>query len=108
MRTHHEGVDLVTWAPRGELTLPFVAAQHSELRALLASSSGVEIDLEAIDDVDLAGVQILLSARLSAAAQGKSLALTKAPTAAFSAVLERGGLLESGDLRSFWRLGREG
>ncbi|WP_395445101.1 hypothetical protein [Caulobacter sp. UC70_42] len=52
-------------------------------------------------------MQILLAARASAAAQGKQLALARAPTEAFATLLGRGGLLEGDDLREFWRLGEE-
>lgn len=105
MRARSETDDLVTWAPQGDLTLPFAAEQRGELLEMMASASRVEIDLQAIDEIDLSGVQILLAARASAAAQGKHLALTRAPAETFAAMLERGGLLEGDDLRAFWRLG---
>ncbi len=107
MRARSEAEDPVTWAPRGDLTLPFAAERRGELLELMASASRVEIDLQAIDEVDLSGVQILLAARASAAAQGKQLALARAPTEAFATLLGRGGLLEGDDLREFWRLGEE-
>lgn len=84
--------------------MKFAAERQNELLEVLRTSSAVDVALGTVGDVDLAGIQILLSARMSALTQGKRLRLSQPPAGGFAAMLERGGLLACEDLRDFWRL----
>ena len=47
MRTHSEADDPATWAPQGDVALPFVAERRSALLALLTTESDAEIKAQA-------------------------------------------------------------
>jgi MFS superfamily sulfate permease-like transporter len=67
---------------------------HAELLNHVGSSTRIEIDLDACEDVDVSMIQLVESARKSAAASGKSIALTKPANDAVKATLRRAGLLD--------------
>jgi len=50
----------------GELTILTAATQKERLLAALQGSAGLRVDLSAVDEVDTAGLQILLLARREA------------------------------------------
>lgn len=59
----------------GELTIHNVAALRDGLLQALGQNDRIEIDLEGVTAMDLAGLQMLCSAHRSALAQGKTLSL---------------------------------
>jgi len=59
----------------GDLTVSNTAAFRQRLLEALGQSDQVEIDLDGVSAVDLAGLQLLCSAHRTAVAQGKTLTL---------------------------------
>lgn len=59
----------------GELTVSNAAVLRERFLEALAQSEQVEIDLDGVSAVDLAGLQLLCSAHRTAVAQGKALTL---------------------------------
>jgi len=74
----------------GEWTISQAAALHEQLRDALATGQ-LHWDLGSVTECDSAGVQLLLSARRSAQAQGAPLRIEPA-SAAVQASLQRYGL----------------
>lgn len=66
---------------------------HGELLTIFKNNTTVEIDLTACEDADLSLVQLIESARKSAAAESKSVSLTKPANAMVRSILERAGFL---------------
>lgn len=60
----------------GEVTLGSVSSLHAELLKAFRSSSCIDLDLGGITELDLAGLQLLCSAHLSACAQAVQLRVT--------------------------------
>jgi anti-sigma B factor antagonist len=78
-------------AIEGPMTI-YEAVQHKrELLAALAAGSGIEIDLSGVDEMDSAGLQLLVLARREASKAGKT-AFLMSPSAATQEVLDRYGL----------------
>lgn len=68
-----------TLALHGELTISCIGEQRSALLQAVSATADAQVldlDLHGIDACDSAGVQLLLSARLSLAARGAALRLT--------------------------------
>ena len=57
----------------GELTIYTALQAKRELPAHLAKGENLELDLDGIEELDTAGVQVLLWLKRGAAAQGRSL-----------------------------------
>ncbi len=90
----------MTDAPRlpAELSLPTVAQVRGDLLAWLdaAPADGpLRVDAQRVDEVDAAGVQLLLSLAASLAARGRSLRLVapSAPLVSACQALGAGGLV---------------
>ncbi|GAA5784224.1 hypothetical protein GCM10007860_17040 [Chitiniphilus shinanonensis] len=56
----------------GELTVMHAAGLKDELLAALAAGDALNVDLGGIEDIDTAGVQLLLLLKREAARQGRS------------------------------------
>jgi anti-sigma B factor antagonist len=71
----------------GEMTLHRAAELHSTLIAeVQRRASPVEIDLSGVNDIDTAGVQLLLLAKRTASAQNKELQLVQQSSAVLQAL----------------------
>lgn len=88
----------------GPFTIRNAANLHQELQVALASGQEVTIDLPADSDCDISFVQLLISARCSARAAGKTIRLKNAASGPLLDVLERGGFLAADD-SGFWSEG---
>lgn len=77
----------------GALTVRNAEQIHARLLESLRDNATVAIDCAGATDVDLSFVQLVLSARNSATASGKSLSLVSPATDALSETLRRAGLL---------------
>lgn len=60
----------------GDMTIYEAAAHSAEILAALAQSGNLEIDLSGVTALDTAGLQLLILAKKTAAAQGGALQLT--------------------------------
>ncbi|MBR0550973.1 STAS domain-containing protein [Sphingomonadaceae bacterium LXI357] len=78
-----------------ELTVQTVAEVAPRLQGELAGGYPVTVDLSAADSIDVAGVQLLLSARRSAEAAGGDLKLADPCHPPLTAVLKRMGILDA-------------
>jgi anti-anti-sigma regulatory factor len=81
---------------------------HARLRDALAAHPTVTIDCTAVTDVDLTFLQLVLSARKSAGAAGKSVAIIPPKGEVLTDILMRAGLLcavgdPHSEEQSFWR-----
>lgn len=107
------GVDLVMSVPlSGKAGLRQAQDVSDSLGESISAAEHVVIDLGALEGLDVSIAQILLAARKSAAAQGKSLYLQNASSGPVRDFLAGAGLLSpEGQARSkeetFW-LGRSG
>lgn len=61
----------------GELTIYTAADLKTKIVAALASAQPIEIDLSQVDEIDSAGLQLLMLAKRESAAAGKPLTLIK-------------------------------
>ena len=77
----------------GAVTIRTIAAVHEALSDLMARHSAIEIDCAAVIEADLTLIQLLLAARHSAAASGKTVTLTHPASGALLDALSRGGLI---------------
>jgi ABC-type transporter Mla MlaB component len=84
---------------RGELTIRTIADVHHQIHAALADTRALVIDLAAAEETDLTLVQLLLSARISAERDGKTVTLAQPLPEAFAHELTRGGFFPSDN---FW------
>lgn len=78
------------FAPTGAYTIQSAAEQHALLADALAAGT-TTVQLAGIDQCDTAGVQLLLSAVLTAQSQQRTLHLSE-PSAAVREALQRYGL----------------
>jgi len=78
-------------AVEGELTIITAAAEKERLLAALQTSSGLRVDLAAVEEIDTAGLQVLLLARREADRLSIPFELGPAP-AGVAAVLAVAGL----------------
>lgn len=75
----------------GELTIYTVTVRKAEVLALAQGASGqAAIDLSGLDELDGAGVQLLLYAQAAAQREGRALAWTRASGAAAEALAVAG------------------
>ena len=78
---------------------------HASLLETLHDASSISVDCSGISEVDLSLVQLLLSARRTAASFGKGLTLAHPAQGALRDILVRGGFLRAdspADERAFW------
>jgi ABC-type transporter Mla MlaB component len=91
----------------GSQTVRGIEATYERLSAALAQHQAVDIRCDGIAEFDLSFIQLLLAARRSAHASGKSLRLTGPATGKFRLALDRAGFLagaaeESSQSTAFW------
>ena len=86
------------------MNLRTIAEAHRKLCEALQNNHAVAIDATAVSDADIAFVQLLESARLTAAGLGKSVVLTAPAGGALLETLKRGGFLhpQARDDLAFW------
>lgn len=94
----------------GTRTLSHADDVRTSLIAALQASSLVVLECGNLQDIDLTFVQCLLSARRSAAEQGKTLSLAAPAAGSLREVLQRGGFLSALDSHpspdeAFWMTG---
>jgi ABC-type transporter Mla MlaB component len=94
----------------GAVTLRTIDSTHAALREALAKHAKIEIDCATATEIDLSAIQLLLAARKSAEAAGKSLALSAPADGALRDALSRGGFLpnspdSTATTDSFWLKG---
>ncbi|MFD2184582.1 STAS domain-containing protein [Rhodoplanes azumiensis] len=77
----------------GAQTVRTIAAAHERLRAELGRADAVQIRLDDVSEFDLSLVQLVLAARRSARAAGKSLHLAAPVGGALLRALDRAGFL---------------
>ena len=78
---------------KGSLGLRDVARLAEELERLLATPSPITIDCAELADVDLSIVQLLISARRTAIAAGRSLTLRHPSDGSLERLLKAAGIL---------------
>jgi ABC-type transporter Mla MlaB component len=89
----------------GSQTVRGIEATYERLSATLAQHQAVEIRCDGVDELDLSFIQLLLAAKRSAHARGKSLRLTSPATGKLRLALDRSGFLaaeESNQSTVFW------
>jgi len=90
---------------QGEFTLRRAPQLGAQIQQLLSGARAVLVDCTDTSDVDLSAIQLLLSARCSAQAAGKSVTLKNPASGALREALSRGGFLSAATSaadRSFW------
>jgi len=77
---------------------------HDVLCEVLSAGADVVLDLEGLEEADLAFIQLIISARRSAQARGLSLTLSGSAPEPILQILERGGFIGPApdDRRQFW------
>lgn len=91
----------------GNVNISNIADAHGILLAALEQKNSIIIEIDDLEEVDLTFVQLIESARRSAAEGERSIALGKAAQGAVLQVLQRGGFLdpEERDRTNFWLQG---
>jgi ABC-type transporter Mla MlaB component len=94
----------------GAVTLRTIDSTHAALRDALTKHAKIDIDCAKATEIDLGVIQLLLAARKSAEAAGKTLALCAPADGALREALVRGGFLPSppdspASADSFWLKG---
>jgi ABC-type transporter Mla MlaB component len=89
----------------GALTLRTADEILQRLRSRLEGQQRLEIDLSGTTEIDVSGIQLILSARATARAAGKVVTVVQPLSAAAHAALQQGGFLPAGEADrkiSFW------
>lgn len=86
----------------GDLTLRTIASAHRQLSDALSAHPVVAASVDPAATCDLTLVQLLESARRSAAEQGRGFALAAPAAGGLLETLTRGGFVETADQRAFW------
>lgn len=86
----------------GDLTIQNIAGAHARLREAFATARPVRLAMAADATVDLTLVQLLDSARRSAADAGLDFALAAPAAGALLETLNRGGFTGTAEQRAFW------
>jgi hypothetical protein len=89
----------------GDLTIRAIAGAYETLSAALSENSEVLVSVAEDSAVDLTFVQLIESARRSAADAGSALALAAPASGPLLETLRRGGFLAAADRRDFWLMG---
>lgn len=89
------------------VTISNISDAHDILCAAIAHNNSIIIELDGLEEADLTFVQLIESARHSAAESGCSIQLSCAADGAVLQVLQRGGFLdpEDRDRTDFWLQG---
>lgn len=85
----------------GPLTIRRVAELRDALSTALAAENSIIVELPEGSDADISFVQLLIAARKSAHATGKSLRLAQPASGPLADVLAKGGFLSAG-ADNFW------
>jgi anti-anti-sigma regulatory factor len=91
------------------MTISNIEPAYAELCAAFQQEGPILLDMAEVADADLTFVQLIESARLSAAKAQRRLVLS-APTHTVREILERGGFLDDGgpgDRSAFWLQGAD-
>lgn len=86
----------------GEQTVRTIADTHHAFVEFYADAPGVVFDPSAVTEADLSLVQLIVSARRTAARDGKRVCISGPLPDALRDVLVRGGFLNSPDQALFW------
>jgi len=80
------------------------AEYHNLICEALSAGENLALDIETMEEADLAFIQLIISARRSAEERGLSLSLTCPAPEAILQTLERGGFIGPApdDRRQFW------
>lgn len=93
-------------ALHGDVTLRHLEPVRAKLLELLERHAEISVDCDAISRVDLGLIQLLLAARKSAQAAGKTLTLARPATGALRNALSRGGFIgAASEQNAFWLKG---
>ena len=76
----------------GASTIQSAVEAQARLSEALAGGGDVSVDCSAVDEADIAFLQLLIAAHRSATMRGISLRLTPRPSKEFLAALDRSGL----------------
>jgi len=89
------------------VTISNISNAHDILCVAIAHNNSIIIELDGLEEADLTFVQLIESARRSAAEDGRSIQLSRAADGAVLQVLQRGGFLdpEDRDRTNFWLQG---
>jgi anti-anti-sigma regulatory factor len=87
----------------GAMTLRSVGDLQARLLAALAAGDALTVDCTAVEDADIAFVQLLLAARREAVATGKRLLLGGTASGPLHEVLLRGGFVGTANDDAFWK-----
>ncbi len=81
-----------------------ITQHHDVLIEALSAGADLALNLEGMEEVDLAFIQLIVAARRSAEARGLSLTLSHPAPAPILTTLERGGFIgpDPDDRRHFW------
>jgi ABC-type transporter Mla MlaB component len=93
-----------TVAFSGEMTVRTINDAYRRLCEELQNNNAIVIDAGEVSDVDLSFVQLLESARRTAAHEGKHCALASPASGGLRTMLERGGFFNQpgSETRGFW------
>lgn len=88
----------------GRLSLATVSETHARLQGALADQRHLTLDISDVSEVDLSFVQVVESARKSAAQMGGGVSLAQPADGALRTVLANGGFLSRPDdeRSAFW------
>lgn len=85
----------------GEQSVRTITEAHAALRKALTEADTIMLDVSGVEDADLTFVQLIESARQTAASLGKRFCIKPPFPAALNQQLERGGFLAAP--ASFWK-----
>jgi anti-anti-sigma regulatory factor len=89
----------------GSLTARNIRQAHADLLEVMRRHTHVRIDCSAVTDADVSFIQLILAARRSAAAEGKTISLARPASGALLVRLMQAGLvgLDAGEAeQAFW------
>lgn len=95
----------------GVQTVRNIQSTYDRLSAAIAEHQAIVVDCDAVTELDLSLIQLLLSAKATADSNGKSLALATPAGGKLRTALERAGFLadapNGSDPAAFWLKGRQ-
>lgn len=96
--------DQVVLKVSGNMTIGVIGPFHQELSEAISTHSRVAIDVDDDGEFDLTLIQLIESARRTAADAGRQVALASPASGALRAMLERGGFVpaSASQSRQFW------
>lgn len=96
--------DQMAYTVQNKVSIRNINDVYSELLRFVDDNQEIEIDLEICEDLDLSLIQLIESARKTAAAESKIIRLTKPANEAVLSTLHRAGLVEgfSANDTKFW------